>query len=715
MSGTNRRFWLGLLAIGAVAILLRIIHLHQIQDNPFFGHPIVDAWDYHVDALRIAQTGDWIGNRVFFQAPLFTYFLAAVYKIFGPDHLWPLVVQAGLGTLTAVGVYVLGCCLFGKRAGWIAGLATACYPLLIFYDGELLAPTLTIALDVLMFLAFFALISQSRAWLLALPGLILGIRALATTNILAVVPVFWIWLFFYGRSSGWSRRRVVLAVVAFTLGIIVAIAPVTVRNNAVTGKFVLVSSNAGINFYLGNSGDYDDRIAIRPGADWDEFVNRHVRQGLRVGPEMSGYFFSESWRYVRTHPVDYVGLLFYKAYLLLRGDEILRNQDVYPFRAYSSVLRVLLWKFHGAGGLGAAFPFGLLLPLAWPGCLLAIRKRHAAGVLLWGFAIAYGMSVIAFFVTARYRLPIVVPMVLLSAYGWTELRRWWGARRLRTWAIGGMIALSLISNWNAGSMAEDMNPDAYYCLATTLAQQGDLDGSERYYRRALELNPDDASAWVNLGLYVYEAKGMLEQAESCYRRSLTARPDYAVAVYNLARMAESRGRPGEAEWLYREAIRLDPLMSGSYNNLAAMQIDRGDFTVAHRLYQQALEIDPQNVRTLIGLGITFFKTETLTAALVFFDRARQIEPDNPDIYYNLALAYAESGYRDQAAGAARRLIELDPLDEAAYRLYAEQMRSAGRAEEAVAYLVDLIDLHPDLPGPRHALQLLRRQPQRGSR
>ncbi len=715
MRGTNRRFWLGLLAVAAVALLLRLIHLHEIQDNPFFGHPIVDAWDYHVDALRIAQTGDWIGSRVFFQAPLFTYFLAVIYAIIGPGPFWPLVVHAGLGTLTAAGVYVLGCRLFGSKAGWIAGLATACYSLLIFYDGELLAPTLTIALDVLMFLVLFALVGRPRGWLLALPGLILGIRALATTNILAVVPVFWIWLFFYGRSSRWPGRRVLLAVVAFTVGIIVAIAPVTVRNHVVTGQFVLVSSNAGINFYLGNSGDYDDRIAIRPGADWDEFVNRHVRQGLRVGPEMSGYFFAESRRYIRMHPIDYVGLLLYKAYLLLRGDEILRNQEIYPFRAYSSVLRVLLWKFRGAGGLGVAFPFGLLLPLAWPGCLLVVRKRHAAGALLWVFAIAYGISVIAFFVTARYRLPIVVPLVLLSAYGWAELRRWWGVRSLRTAAVGGMIVLGLISNWNTGSMTEEMNPDAYYCLATTLAQQGDLDGSERYYGRALELNPDDASAWVNLGLYVYEAKGMLEQAESCYRRSLTARPDYAVAIYNLARVAELRGRPDEAEWLYRETIRLDPLMSGSYNNLALIQLGRGDFAAAHRLYEQALEIDPQNVSALIGLGITSFKTETLTAALVFFDRARQIEPDNPDIYYNLALAYAESGYPDEAAAAARRVIDLDLSDEAAYRLYAEQMRSAGRVEEAMAYIRDLIALRPDLPGPRRALQLLSGQPQRGSR
>lgn len=703
MGRRRDRAWLVLLVVGVVALSLRLIHLYQIRGNPFFAHPIVDAWDYHLDALRIIETGDWVGSDVFFQAPLFTYFLAILYKVLGPGFFWPRLIQALIGTFTAMGVFALGRRLFGTRAGWLAGLAAACYPLLVFFDGELLAPTLTVALDVAVLLLLFAFVERRRAWLLVFPGLLVGLRALATTNVLATVPVFWVWLVLRDRTSGRPRKQAIVAVLAFTVGIVAAIAPVTLRNYAKTGQFVLVSSNAGINFYLGNSGDYETKITIRPGADWDEFVNRHVREGLKVGPEMSGYFFGTAREYILTHPLDYAKLLSYKAYHMLRGDEILRNQEIYAFRSYSTVLGALLWKLHIPGGPGLAFPFGVLLPLAWPGCLLVVRRRHAAGGLLWGFAIVYGLSVVAFFVTARYRLPIVIPVILLAAYGWAEVRQWWQARRLRTLAIAGMIALGLISNWDSGPMAEEMNPDAYYSLATTLARQGDIVGAERYYSKALELNPDDAGAWVNLGLYVYEPKGMLEQAEACYRRSLTARPDYAVAVYNLARIAELRGKTAEAEWFYGEAIRLDPLMSGPYNNLALIELNRGNLAAAHTLYEQAFGIDPENVSTLIGLGITTFKTRGLAPAVELFERASRLEPDNPDIFYNLALAYAEAGQPGKAAGAARSVIELNPLDTAAYTLYAEQMRSAGGSDEARAYLENLMRRYPDLAGPRRAL------------
>ena len=64
---SGKRRWVAPMVILAVALVLRLIHLYQIRANPFFYHPIVDAWDYHSDALRMIQSGDWMGGRAFFQ------------------------------------------------------------------------------------------------------------------------------------------------------------------------------------------------------------------------------------------------------------------------------------------------------------------------------------------------------------------------------------------------------------------------------------------------------------------------------------------------------------------------------------------------------------------------------------------------------------------------------------------------------------------------
>ena len=703
---SDKRDWMAPAVILALALVLRLIHLCQIRDNPFFLHPIVDAWDYHNDALRMIRTGDWIGNRAFFQAPLATYFLGVIYKMTGVNLMWPRIAQVIMGGLTAAGMFALARRLFNEKAAWIAGLLTACYPLFIFFEGELLAPTITLFLDVAFLLLLFGITKEKSVWRWILPGLVLGLRALATTNILAVVPVFWIWLILRGRTWHWPPGRVASAVIMFTLGIMLVVAPVTIRNRMLQDEIVLVSSNAGLNFYLGNSGDYDEKIAIRPGADFDELIEKHVRSGRRVGPEMSGYFFAEARRYAAANPAEYARLLLYKTYLFFRGEEIMRNQEIYPFREYSGTLKLLLWKVRLPGGGGLAFPFGLLVPLAWPGCLLAFRKRNGNALLLLAYGAVYSATVIAFFITARYRLPVVLPMILILAYGWSGIRGWWRLGKMRIAALAGMVLLLVLSNWNLKPMSREMNPDAYYSLAGTLAEEGDLEGAKSYYSRALELNPADASAWVGLGLRVYQEKEMLARAESCYRKALEVRPDYAGALYNLGYLAELRNRPEEAESLYLEAIRRNPIMDAAYINIAALALSRGDFGRAHEYYLKAHGINPESPRTLVGLGVTTFRMEGFDPAMEYFDRAMRIDPGFPDIYFNLALVYARAGEPLEAADHARHALELDPTDNEAYIVYANQMVAAGRRSDAHRFLTAAASEYPSLPGLRHALQLL---------
>lgn len=690
--------------VALLALLLGLGHVMAVRHNPFFYHPIVDAFDYDRDAWHMAQSGDWSGGPiVYFQPPLFTYFLGALYKVAGHDLLLPRLVQVLLGALTAAAVFLIARKIFGERAAWIAGLATACYSLLIFYQGELLSPTLSVFLYLAALLALFSAFRDRPGWIWAGPGAILGLGALATANILATVPVFWVWAALRGRGLRWSPRQTAVALAAFTLGVSAAVAPVTMRNWVVRQQVVPISSNAGLNFYLGNSGDYDAKVGLRPGAEWEDLMNLPLRAGAERESEMSSFYFAEAWKYIRAHPAAYLRLIARKGYLFLRGDEPLRNQEIYPFRGYSPVLKALLWKVELPGGAGLAFPFGVLLPLAWPGVVLAWRRRHGEALVLAAFAAIYSLTVVAFFVTARYRVPVVIPLILLAAYGLAEWRAVWSAPRLRVAAVAGVVGLGLVANWNPGRMSAEMNPDAYYSLAATYVAQGDLAGAEGYYKKALEIDPGDAAAWLNLGLEVYQQQGRLDEAEACYRRALSLRPGYALAFFDLAYLAEVRGRTAEAESLYREAIGLDPLMPGPHRNLAALALSRGDYAGARNLYRQALRLAPRDASVLVGIGVTTFVLDGLVPAQEFFDRARELEPDNPDTYFNLALVYLQAGIPSEAADAALRVMELTPRDDQAYVIYGRAMAAAGKPGAARVVLEEAARRWPDLEGPRQAL------------
>src|SRR5438876_8332821 len=114
------------LVVFAVAFTLRIIHIWQMRNAPFFTLLMGDARGYDEWAQRIAG-GDWIGHDVFYQAPLYPYFLGILYRIAGHSLMLVRVVQAMIGSLSCVFVSATARRLFSTRAGLVAGLMLAIY------------------------------------------------------------------------------------------------------------------------------------------------------------------------------------------------------------------------------------------------------------------------------------------------------------------------------------------------------------------------------------------------------------------------------------------------------------------------------------------------------------------------------------------------------------------------------------------------------------
>lgn len=119
-----------------VALTLRLIHIWQIRSSPFFDVLLGDANGYDQWAQRLAG-GDWIGSDVFYQAPLYPYFLGVLYALVGRDLLGVRIIQAVIGSASCVLLAMAGARLFSRRVGLIAGLALALWAPAIFFDGLL--------------------------------------------------------------------------------------------------------------------------------------------------------------------------------------------------------------------------------------------------------------------------------------------------------------------------------------------------------------------------------------------------------------------------------------------------------------------------------------------------------------------------------------------------------------------------------------------------
>ena len=72
---TSRVFHIAIIFLLALAI--RMTYLYEIHDNPFFHNLMLDEVSYDKWGQRIAA-GDWLGKGVFYQDPLYPYFLGAI-------------------------------------------------------------------------------------------------------------------------------------------------------------------------------------------------------------------------------------------------------------------------------------------------------------------------------------------------------------------------------------------------------------------------------------------------------------------------------------------------------------------------------------------------------------------------------------------------------------------------------------------------------------
>src|SRR5262249_31051903 len=116
-----------LVAVVLLAFAMRAIHVASIGRAPFARLLVGDARSYDRWATSIAA-GDWIGKETFYQAPLYPYALAALYRVAGRDPLTVRWTQALLGALACGALGLAGRRWFSETAGLLAAAILAIYP-----------------------------------------------------------------------------------------------------------------------------------------------------------------------------------------------------------------------------------------------------------------------------------------------------------------------------------------------------------------------------------------------------------------------------------------------------------------------------------------------------------------------------------------------------------------------------------------------------------
>lgn len=138
---------------------------------------------------------------------------------------------------------------------------------------------------------------------------------------------------------------------------------------------------------------------------------------------------------------------------------------------------------------------------------------------------------------------------------------------------------------------ERKDAEALFFRGNQCMQNGDDAGAEACFRQAVQLAPDFAEAYANLGLLL-ERTGDPENAEACYWRSIALNPAYAETHLNLGALLAQRKRFKEAELAYMQAIMLRQDSPTGWSNLGVLYACTKREVEAEQCYRTALSLDP---------------------------------------------------------------------------------------------------------------------------
>ncbi len=383
---STRSEWTWVILLLGLALALRVGFVFFEQPGFYFE----DSLDYDHAARAFLETGHFYAK--YYRFPLYPLVMAASYRMFGTGLTPFRIIQALFGTATCLCVWVLGRRLFGVRAGLLALLGMAVFPVQVVLAGieyPVLLGTFLIW-GVLTLLAGDPAEAVHRTARLILIGAGVAISAMLFEGGWVLALFICLWSYFRPPAGRVGRRSVGIVALSFVV---------------VMSPWLYVMSE---------SGDYRQLI-LRPGL--------HLPSAPGVEPplwegsgenllvsKLSGLARNPWWT-VRYAWGEFIH--FWNPYpdRLTSADEAFREK-LHESDARMTVDNSLVsdrsrWLY--------AAGFGALLVAALIGGLVALRAVPGSG-LVTAWPVMLAACYAPFFTQMRYRIPADPAFILLGAF-----------------------------------------------------------------------------------------------------------------------------------------------------------------------------------------------------------------------------------------------------------------------------------------------------------
>lgn len=398
-----------------VALLPRLLWAFESHPPPFS-----DMEDYYLCAIN-ALRGDYLAmeaERLAYRPPGYPLFLLSIFSIFPTDRLLTVrIVQSVLGAVSVLILFsivrtVLQSLFFmrSKQNHWLqtvlAYVISFHFALMIngvFFSAIIMTETVYTFLLLCWTRLLITPANESTFYKLSCASLLLGVMALVRPISLCFLPILVFHTFYAATRKSWNKK----VLIPLSLWI-VPIIPWTIRNAIMLEAFVLLSTNSGVNFYIGHQQNYG-------------YYNTGEKEKIRVELiEQNGsidevaedrHFFLKGIEEIGERPHLLIKHSLQKLYYLYIEDEL-----PWPLGEYGNGMVPGIYR----SILSHSTPFLLvtwnpiLTLLAMAGVMYAFIKKLPHSTLL-ALLILYTAACLIYFARTRFRIPVEP---LLIFYAW---------------------------------------------------------------------------------------------------------------------------------------------------------------------------------------------------------------------------------------------------------------------------------------------------------
>ena len=203
------------------------------------------------------------------------------------------------------------------------------------------------------------------------------------------------------------------------------------------------------------------------------------------------------------------------------------------------------------------------------------------------------------------------------------------------------------------------NGDANLILGVVASHCGNHDIAEQHFTIAIRSNPNNPMYHFNHGIAL--ASGLqFGKALVAYKRAIQLRPDYAEAYNNLGAILRNLGRTQEALIAFNNAIQYRPDYGGAYNNRGALLADMACFNEALLDYQMATKLMPQFADAFNNYGYALQMLNRYDEAEYYVRHALALNPGFAIGHTNLGAILNKMGRVQEAEICLRKAVHLLP-------------------------------------------------------